>query len=210
MEQVSTPQQHGNTDGYRFNHFNIKLIANDLRFSRDALKPGQQIPNVTVFNSDGEPIELYDLCSDKPLLLVTGSITCPMTISAFPTMDQLQEKLGDKVNFALVYVREAHPAESYSQPETIEEKVRHASDLQRIYNTQWPVIVDDIDGPLHKALDVLPNSAHLIGQGGEILFQSLWVTDIAPLEKALTAVQQGSPISKKGYPEFLVDKMPKM
>ena len=182
---------------YRFEHFDIRIIADDLRFSGEALRPGQHLPNVPVSNIEGEQVSLYSLCQEKPLLLMTGSITCPMTISSFPTLKKLQEKLGDKVDFALLYVREAHPAEYYPQPHSIAQKAANATDLKERYNIDCKVIIDDIDGTLHHALDVMPNSAHLIGERGEILFQSLWVSDTPTLERAVTELAEGKPISKK-------------
>ena len=60
---------------------------------------------------------------------------------------------GDRVIFAFVYTREAHPGGNVRQPVTLEEKVEHAHLLQEIHSVDWPVLVDDLDGTLHRALD---------------------------------------------------------
>ncbi|MFC1749237.1 TlpA family protein disulfide reductase [Pseudomonadota bacterium] len=181
---------------YRFENFNISVMMRDMRFSRSALKPGDHLPDAAMLDSQGASTTLYALCADKPLLLITGSITCPMTISALPLLEPLQVRFGDVVNFALLYVREAHPAEHYPQPQTLEQKIENANKTRQHYGVTWPVLIDDLEGSLHQALDTKPNSAHLIGADGAILFQSLWAGDNAALEQAVRQTVQGDPISK--------------
>lgn len=196
------------TQPYRFEHFDIKVMLGDMRFARGALKPGQSLPNTTVLDSQGKPKQLYKLCEEKPLLLVTGSITCPMTISALPSLDRLLDKFSDSVNFALLYVREAHPAERFPQTQSLEQKNKNANSLRQHYGVNWPVLIDTLDGCLHRALDLKPNSAHLIGAEGEILFQSLWAGDTAALEHALQQTSEGrsvtTHISQKMLAPFLL------
>ena len=169
-------------DEYRFEHFSIKVMAGDMRFSRDALRPGQKLPDLPITMSDGSSTSLYQLADGKPLLLVTGSITCPMTVSSIDELNELQEQLADKINVALVYVREAHPGENFPQPHSLAEKAENANKFQGDHGIRFPSIVDDLDGPLHQLLDVLPNSAHLMGSNGEIITQSLWMGDVNWLE----------------------------
>lgn len=183
-------------DPYRVDHINFKMIVDDMWFSRKSLQPGQRIADIGVFNENGEPTKLRDLHKDKPLLLVTGSMTCPVTVSSLPTLSDFQAKLGDQVNIVLVYVREAHPGEDFPQPQTLQEKIDHAKMLQQVYAVDFPVVVDGIDGELHKALDTMPNSAHLIGTDGTLLFRSLFSTDHAAVDKALAAVSTGQEIEK--------------
>lgn len=179
-------------DAYRFNHVTMKVMLDDMRFSKNALKPGQYIPNVDVYHLDGSIVGLHELNKGKPLMLVTVSLTCPMTTSSLPA---LQAKLGDDVNLVLVYVREAHPGEKVPQPLTIEEKIEHAAMFKSLYNLEAPIIIDDIDGQLHHSLDVLPNSVHVIDQKGQILFQSIWLTDFNFVEKAINEIKAGTLVS---------------
>ena len=188
---MSTWDKHTNhsKNDYRFEHISIKVMAGDMRFSPDALRPGQRLPDLPVMMSDGRSTSLYQLADGKPLLLVTGSITCPMTVSSIDELNELQAELADKINVVLVYVREAHPGENFPQPHSLEEKTDNANKFRRDYDIRFPSIVDDLDGQLHQWLDVLPNSAHLMGTGGEILTQSLWMGDGEWLEdvRALVA-----------------------
>jgi iodothyronine deiodinase-like protein len=180
-----------NKDEYRFEHFSIKVMAGDMRFSRDALRPGQQLPDLPIKMSDGSSASLYQLADGKPLLLVTGSITCPMTVSSIDELNELQEQLADKINVALVYVREAHPGENFPQPHSLVEKTDNANQFKGDYDIRFPSIVDDLDGQLHQLLDVLPNSAHLMASDGEIITQSLWMGDDGWLEDVRALVTSG-------------------
>lgn len=182
---------------YRFENFHISIMMKDIRFSRKALKPGQVIPNLEVITSEGKQIKLYQLAETKPLFIVTGSVTCPMTISSLPSLKALEEQLGDRVAFAMLYVREAHPGDNYPQSQSLKEKIQNAREIQKFYGISWPVIVDDMDGTVHSFLDIKPNSAHLMSKTGEILFRSLWAGDISAVEQALNRFTKSQPIQLK-------------
>jgi peroxiredoxin len=180
---------------YRFEHFSLGLMLGDLRFGRNALKPGQTVPNIEVYTADFQPIKLHDLVSKKALLIVTGSLTCPMTASSLPDLNALQTQFGQDIAFALLYVREAHPGASYAQPEALDQKIANAKTLANKHVVSWPVIIDGIDGPLHQLLDSKPNSVHLINHEGLILFQSLWAGDGTAVKRALAEVANTDSIS---------------
>jgi hypothetical protein len=114
-----------------------------------------------------------------------------MTVSSLDELNELQKQLADKINVALVYVREAHPGENFPQPYSLENKRDNAPKFQNGYNIRFPGIVDDLDGQLHQLLDVLPNSAHLMGSDGEIITQSLWMGDVGWLEDVRALVASG-------------------
>ena len=184
---------------YRFRRFTVRHLLGDMRFSRGSLGPGNQIPDVDLYPLDSdETITTRDLLAGRPTLLVTGSITCPMTSSSTPVLKRLYEEFGDRVNFVMLNVREAHPGESMPQPETIEEKKARASILGEHFGIPWMVVADDIEGTLHRALDSKPNSAVLVDADGVILFRAHWASDIGALRRALGAVVTGkSPTKKK-------------
>ena len=184
-------------DGYRYKHFTVPLLLRDMRYSGAALKPGQKIPNSTIFGLDGNQISVNELGTNKPILLVTGSLTCPMTASSMPTLMRLFREFGAEVDFVTLNVREAHPGENVPQPGTSAEKIEHARGLRELYDIPWPVVVDDIDGSLHKELDAKPNTAYLIDSSGEVLFRSLWARDESAIGRALATVSGGSTLAKR-------------
>jgi len=91
----------------------------------------------------------------------------------------------------MMYVREAHPGENYSQAESMDDKISSAKALQEFYGIDWTVAADTLDGDLHRALDPKPNAAYLVSSKGEILFRSLWAADYDALHLALEDAASG-------------------
>lgn len=185
------------TAGYRYQHFSTKLLFKDLRFHGGSKRPGDALPEFDLPTTEGERITTQDLVGDQPLLLVTGSMTCPMTASAIPSLKRLHAQWGDDVAFVMLNVREAHPGENYPQPETPEEKINHARALKDTYQMPWTVAVDNLDGPLHIAMDAKPNSAYLIDSDGKIVFRSIWARDEGSIGRALEDVKRDKAPAKK-------------
>lgn len=177
-------------DSYRFEHFDFRLMLQDLRFSRGALRAGDRLPDATLLTLDGEEISLHELAAHRPTVLVTGSPSCPLTVSSLPNLNRLESHFGDRVQFVLVQVREAHPGAQLNQPLTQQEKRERARFMREVMGVRWPVLVDDIDGSLHRMLDTMPNSLHIVGTDGEILYRSLLAGD-AGVDDAIASVVAG-------------------
>ena len=188
---VSRPDSINGNDGddYRYETFRAGVLMNDARFSPDALKPGQLLPDQTLVRPDGEEISLRNLAAGRPIVLVTGSLTCPLSISSLPAFAQLNRTYGERVAFAFIYTREAHPGESLGQPSTLEEKMEHARQLQEVHRVDWPVLVDDLDGTVHRKLDTKQNSVHIADAEGRVVFRALFAGSNA-VGKAIAAVAE--------------------
>ncbi len=181
---------------YRYKKFTTRLLFRDLRFRRGAAKAGDHFPTSELLTTEGNGTSLEELARGKPALLIFGSLTCPMTASAIPDLNELYREFSERVEFVMLNVREAHPGEFQPQPETNEEKLDHAKALARLYALPWAVVSDDIDGHLHRSLDPKPNSAFLIDADGGIVFRSLWASDHRALHKALESVANGEKLEK--------------
>jgi hypothetical protein len=114
-----------------------------------------------------------------------------MTASAGPALKRLHQEFGDRVEFVSLYVREGHPGERYPQPETFEQKLRHARDYRERDGIPWPVAVDSLEGDLHRALDPKPNAAYLMDTAGNVAFRSLFSNDEGALRRGLEAAASG-------------------
>ena len=178
-------------DEYRYESFTTGLSLRDLRFRKDAAAPGDAFPEFELVTTDGSTLINENVFGNKPVIFIFGSMTCPMTASAAPSVQELYDEFGARVEFIMLYVREAHPGEYFSQSETIEEKVGNAQTLKDFYDIQWTVAADSIDGDLHRALDPKPNSAFLADKDGTILFRSLWASDYGALRHALDTAANG-------------------
>jgi len=117
-------------DDYRYKHFTTSLLFRDLRFRKKAAAPGDPFPEFELVTTDGSKLANENVFLDKPVIFIFGSMTCPMTASAAPSVQKLYDKFSDRVEFIMLYVREAHPGEYFAQSETIEEKLDYARALK--------------------------------------------------------------------------------
>lgn len=181
-EPVSDP-----ADEYRYKRFTTRLLFRDLRFRDEGAKPGDLFPTFEIVSTDGDRLVNNDVFDGRPVIFIFGSMTCPMTASAAPSVQELFDEFGERVTFVMLYVREAHPGENFAQSESVKNKLEYARMLKSFYGIDWTVAADNIDGDLHRALDPKPNSAYLMASDGTILFRSLWASDYNALRRALDA-----------------------
>ncbi len=192
MSTASATQQASDlANEYRYKRFTTGLLFRDLRFAKGAAAPGDSFPSFDLVTTNGDHLTNSSVFGDKPVLLIFGSMTCPMTASAAPSVQKLYDEFGDGVEFIMLYVREAHPGEHFTQAETMDVKIEYARALKEFYDIPWTVAADNVDGDLHRALDPKPNSAYLMDNEGTILFRSLWAADSDAIHQALDAAVAG-------------------
>lgn len=91
------------------------------------------------------------------------------------------------IGFVFLYTREAHPGEHYPHVETLEQKLQHARDMAKRFDIRRPMLVDDLDGPIHRAYGELPNMTYIVGTGGSIIYKAAW-TDERTIRIALDQI----------------------
>jgi hypothetical protein len=176
---------------YLYDHVTQKVLMEDMSFSERAPRPGDRIPRFDLPSVDGGRISIADIAGRKPLLLITGSYSCPMTASSDPILKEFHQEFGRDIEFVMLHVREAHPGEHREQPRSFEEKLNHAKALKARDKLPWPIAVDDPEGTLHRALDEKPNAVWLTDRDGVIVYRGLWAGDEKGLAQALDAVIRG-------------------
>lgn len=180
--------------GYVYEHVSSQVLIDDLSFRDGAPAPGDRLPTFDLPGVDGSRIASDEILAREPMLLITGSLTCPMTASSNPKLKRLHARFGDDVAFVMLHVREAHPGERHDQPGSLEEKIRHARALKRRDGLPWPIAVDTPDGGYHRRLDEKPNAAYLVDRGGRIVYRSLWAADDEGLAEAMDCLLHGEPL----------------
>ena len=178
------------TKRYAYEHVSSEILSEDMQFGEGAPKPGERLPEFDLPTAGGGQLKTSDLAG-RPILLVTGSFTCPMTASSDPILKEFHAKFGSIIEFITLYVREAHPGEHHDQAGVGEEKRAAARALKSRDQLPWTVAVDDPDGSVHRRLDEKPNAAYLTDWSGTIVFRSLWAGDQRGLARALEAVAKG-------------------
>ena len=180
-----------NTD-YNYKHFDPK----DYNFTIfEGPKAGEMFIDFQALTLDGKKVSLSDYL-DKPIVLDTGSITCPIYANTQRSMNQLQKRYPD-VHFLLLYVREAHPGGKTKSISTMQEKIDHAKLIHKYYNEHREILIDDVEGTAHKLYGSMPNMTYVIGTNGIVKFRANW-TNIDALNTVLENIDTDS-IEKKDY-----------
>jgi len=149
------------------------------------LKEGDIAPDFTLFTVDGEPFNLYhELDKGIPILLITGSYSCPFTRRKIPVINELTSSYNQKLTVALVYIVEAHPQDvenlyltqdsiwipkenlkkgiAIDMPKTYKERKEVCSVMQDTFSLNPIVLVDNPDNEFWMKYGQAPVMAHLI------------------------------------------------
>ncbi len=187
-----------NTYGYR------RFTPEEYDFTvDDGLKAGDTFKDAKLRKLDGQTVHLSDYLNEKPLVLETGSMTCPMYAQSVPPMMKLMEKYPE-LDHVLLYVREAHPGELQPQHRTEAEKIDAAKKTKRRYGDARTILVDDVNGTAHRRYGTMPNSIFVIAPDGKILFRSIW-NNADDMDAILGAVAKGQQVRSrelKAVPPF--------
>ena len=181
---------------YNYKHFNPK----DYNFTTfNGPKAGEKFIDFKALTLEGKEVSLSDYL-DKPIVLDTGSITCPMYANTKTQMNLLQKQYSN-VHFLLLYVREAHPGGKTQNISTIEEKISHAKLTDKYYNEKREILVDDLEGTAHNFYGTMPNMTYVIGKNGIVKFRSNW-TNIEALKIVLETIETDK-IEEKDFYEAI-------
>ena len=95
-------------------------------------------------------------------------------------MDQMARDFQDQAHFIFVYVREAHPDDNPEYPEhkSHEQKVQHARAMRDKHGTPRKILVDGLDGDVHRDYGGIPNMSWVIDHTGRVAYKAGWT--IAP------------------------------
>jgi len=136
-------------------------------------KVGAAAPEFEATTVDGQQVRLSDFHGKQHVVMMTGAITSPMCAFEVPAINQLQQDIADKqIVFFLLYTRESHPAENYGAHTSFEQKTAYARELRKLENIRFPIIVDHLDGRIHRAYGLWPNALFVIHKDGRLIFRS--------------------------------------
>jgi peroxiredoxin len=162
---------HNDEREYNYDRFHPNILAKDMKLIRHPEGPhlGDLAPDFALKDTNGKEWRLTEL-QGRPVVLIIGSGTCPMTQGNLPGLQALHEEYSDRCTWLMLYVREAHPGEKMSSHKDYEQKRSQAEHFRNVTNTRWPILVDDLDGSVHKEYGLLPNSTFLIDADGKVSF----------------------------------------
>jgi hypothetical protein len=100
-------------------------------------------------------------------------------------MNAIADRYRDRgAGSIFLYTHEAHPGEYYPHLTSMEQKLRHASDLRDRLGVTRPILVDALDGVCHRAYGSMPNMSWIFTRSGVAIYKSDW-TDARSVESAI-------------------------
>jgi hypothetical protein len=107
-----------------------------------------------------------------------------VAIGSVEPLKRLHAQWGDRIHMLDVLVRQAHPGPTEPPYASNEQKMADAERYQRSEQIPWPVLVDDVEGTVHRTYGGLANPSYLIGTDGHVSFYAP-VTGAPRLHRAL-------------------------
>jgi tetratricopeptide (TPR) repeat protein len=192
------------TDAAREQALATKFAPKEAAAQNGGPKNGEPAPRFQLAKSEGGG-KLAVPVSGKPTVLVFGSYTCPNFRKAAPVLNELAAKLGGKVEFLQVYIREAHAAGQWqstvnerenvelAMPSSMDEKHDYAVMCQRKLHLRFPAVVDGLDDAAEKAYAAWPSRVYVVGADGRVRYSSALIEedfDPVALEAAIRSAVQ--------------------
>ena len=99
------------------------------------------------------------------------------------SLQEMWRRYQDRVDFVVVYIREAHPEDGWvvnpnreqdirvQDPTTDAERGEVAASCALRLGIEMPVVVDRVDDAIARAYGALPDRLYLVGRGGRIVYQ---------------------------------------
>ena len=160
IEEVFSPASRGQQINQR--PTKTQLIELLFRQQMGSLQPGPKLdepaPDFTLKTGDGKSeFTLSRQIGPRPIVLVFGNFTCGQFRHQGENIETLHHRYGDRANFVMVYVREAHPIDGWkfdqsdpadltiAQPKTYDDRAGVAQVCSRSLGFGFPVLVDTID-----------------------------------------------------------------
>jgi len=154
-------------------------------------RAGEPAPDFSVFDFEGNEVKLSDF-RGKWVVIETGSATCSQYSKNIDRMAELRADFPE-VEFLLIYVREAHPGERLHQHRSFADKQRAARLLPDRYNENRRILIDSLEGDMHRSYGAMPNVVYVVDPEGSVHYRSDW----AHVDKLRTALSDRS----KPHPE---------
>lgn len=112
-------------------------------------------------------------------------------------MKQLHADWGDRVQFVDILVRQGHPGPDVRPYRTFEEKMRDGERYKQDETIPWTVLVDDLDGTVHRQYGMIADPAYLIGTDGRAAFYNYW-THVPTLHRAIERLLERGGVGEIG------------
>lgn len=178
------------THEYNYDHFEFEPYKRFFTGFQKRLPLGSQAPGFSGTDTEGRTVKLSDYRGKSHVVLEFGCITCAPAVTQAAIYKSSISKLlvpkfaGRGVEFLMVYTREAHPGERIGAHKSFQEKMLRARQFKRLDKVNIRIVVDGIDGKIHRKYGMLPNMIYIIGKDGRIVYKANW-TDTKDVSSAI-------------------------
>ena len=96
-------------------------------------------------------------------------------------MDALAREIGDKAHFLFIYTREAHPEhhpDEFPRHTSFAQKLEYARIMRQRHDTPRTILVDGLDGDVHRAYGGSSNMAWILDHTGRIHYKANWTREV--------------------------------
>jgi len=114
-----------------------------------------------------------------------------------PLNDLYEAYRSKDFEFLTVYVREPHPGEHFGPHKSFEQKLAYARQCREQDGIRNPLVVDDLEGTVHRLYGVLPNMVYIVGKDGRIVYKAMW-TDHDEIKAVLENINMADKMRKQG------------
>jgi hypothetical protein len=160
---------------YNYERFRREMVQGRSadRWSR-APEPGDEAPDFELRSLTGDLVKLSAFRNSRNVVVTFGSATCPQTAASIGGLRSLAREFPvSEVEFLFIYVREAHPGVELPPHHSIEDKAHAAMLLRDQEEVEFPILVDELGGGVHRKYGALPNASFIVDKAGRIAYRSL-------------------------------------
>jgi len=113
-------------------------------------------------------------------------------------LNELYRRYRDQgFEFFTVYVREPHPGENYGPHRTWEQKIEFAQDCRDQDGIQTRIVIDDLEGTVHRRYGSMPNMVYVVDKNGSIAYKAMW-TDHEEIASVLANLVMADELQARG------------
>jgi len=164
------------------------------------LRVGMPAPDFDLASVGGGRVRLGDVLKDRHAVLVFGAITSPVTATNLPEMNRMREYFFWRgVEFLFIYVKEPHPGDVYPHHTSMEQKTKVALELQQLEEIRFPVLVDELNGLVHRAYGARPNPVFVVHRNGRLVYRA-GHAEPAPLREYLEHLLLWDQVNERQLP----------
>jgi hypothetical protein len=161
------------SDAYNYQRFDWNLESGaGVRWLTEAPTLGTEAPDFELPDLEGRHHRLRDF-RGRPVVIEFGSYTCPIFCVHLPAMEDVAGE-HPEATFLVVYTREAHPGEVTPAHATQAGKHRAAAQLACEEALSRVLLVDDLDGTVHRRYGGGWDSVFVLDPRGEVVLRRAW------------------------------------